>query len=233
MRALRPLVETVERLGVVDAALFALARLLALASADRCRLFRYRFVAQPVGEVPIAPPAPESRIAIRRVEPGDPLVSRFPRSPEVIAHRFRIGAQCVAAERQGQFVGFLWVKEAQYPEDEVRCTYVLDPRGAAVWDFDIHIEPQFRLGRTFARLWDGANGWLRARGYRWTISRISAFNPDSLAAHRRLGAVDLGRATFVRAGPVQLAFLGQAPFLHVGWRDEQAPTLRFRPPAGD
>ena len=42
--------------------------------------------------------------------------------------------------------------------------------------------------------WEAASALLHERGHRWTFSRISGFNAASLAAHRRLGATDLGRA---------------------------------------
>lgn len=230
-RRLRSLGEMVRRLGLPSALLWGTARAISMASADRWRLIRYRFVAQPVAAGPLAPEGRRSALVIRRVDAGDSLVAQFPRPPAVIAERFRMGAVCLAAEIDGRFAGFLWIKESQYPEDEVRCVYRIEPAADAVWDFDVYIEPAFRFGRTFARLWDAANAWLRERGYRWSLSRISAFNPDSLAAHRRLGTRIVGSATFIRVGRAQIAFLDRAPFMHVGWRDEQAPTFRLRPPS--
>lgn len=167
---------------------------------------------------------------MRRVERNDPLVKQFPRPAEIIAERYRMGAVCLAAEKQGRFMGFVWLKAAEYPEDEVRCRYVLEPAATAAWDFDVYVEPAFRYGRTFARLWECANDWLRERGYRWSLSRISAFNPESIAAHRRLGTRRIGSAIFLRFGRGQIALFDRAPFVHVGWRPEQAPTLRLRAP---
>ena len=230
MHKLRSFIDAVERLGVANALLWALDRILCISSRNRWQIHRYRFVAQPVAVSDLSSAPRTTSIVIRRVYAGDLLVRQFPRPPEVIAQRYRMGAMCLAAEKQGTFVGFLWIKESQYPEDEVRCIYVLEPAGAAVWDFDVHIEPHFRLGRTFARLWDAANAWLREHDYRWSMSRISAFNPESLAAHRRLGMRALGSATFLRMGRAQIALLDQAPFVHVGWRDDQTPILRFTPP---
>ena len=226
---LRALADAIGRLGVGTGLLYALATVISRASRGRVRILRYHFVAQP-----LSPPAqPASRVnstVIRRVGPDDPLVAQFPRPQNVIANRFRMGAVCIAAERDGKFVGFLWIKEARYPEDEVRCLYVLEPSDVAVWDFDVHVEPAYRLSRTFARLWDSANEWMHERDYRWTISRISAFNRESLAAHRRLGIRRIGTATFLRVGTAQLALLDRAPFVHASWRDAQAPMLRLRPP---
>ena len=230
MPTIRSLIDTVRRLGVSDALLWCVARAAQLTSGGRLRIYRYYFVAQPVPAENLSPGGRGAAIALRIVDAMDALVAQFPRPSEVIAARYRMGARCFAAEQHGRFVGFIWIKERQYPEDEVRCLYVLEPAGVAVWDFDVYIDPAFRHGRTFARLWDSANCWLRGHGYRWTLSRISAFNPDSLAAHRRLGTRRVGSATFVRLGRVQIALLARAPFVHVGWRDAQAPSLRLRSP---
>lgn len=141
-----------------------------------------------------------------------------------------MGAVCLAAENRDRFIGFIWLKEVEYPEDEVRCNYLLEPRGVSAWDFDVYIDPAFRFGRTFVRLWDCANAWLRERGYRWSLSRISAFNPESIAAHDRLGTRRIGSAIFLRLGELQVAFLDRAPFVHVGWGGDQTPTLRLAAP---
>jgi GNAT superfamily N-acetyltransferase len=226
---LRSVAREVARLGPWNAALWTLGRLLSVLTDNRARIHRYRFVAQPVRKDPLARVGLSS-IAIRRIDAHDPLVQQFPRPAGVIAERFRMGALCVGAEKQGKFVGFLWLKEREYPEDEVRCLYRLEPPGVAVWDFDVYVEPEYRGGRTFARLWDAANAWLFDHGYGWSLSRISAFNPESLAAHARLGTRALCSATFVRLGTLQLALLPQAPFLHASFRDDRTPMLRLRPP---
>lgn len=222
--------DALRRLGVREGTLFVVATVLTRVSGGRARLHRYRFVAQPAGE-PGGHARHTASETIRHVQSDDPVVAQFPRPPAVIAERFRMGAHCFVAQRGERFTGFLWIKESQYPEDEVRCLYLLDDPQRSVWDFDVHVEPEFRLGRTFVRLWDHASDWMRAQGYAWTISRISAFNRESLAAHARLGIRPVGRATFVRAGRLQVALLDRAPFVHAGWRDNQAPTLRLRPPA--
>jgi hypothetical protein len=209
--------------------LYMIGTALSRGSGGRVRLLRYRFVAQPVTR-PHEHPSPGTSVVVRQIAQDDAMVAQFPRPASVIAERFRMGANCFVAERQGRFLGFLWLKQERYLEDEVRCLYVLEPMSNAVWDFDVHVEPAFRLGRTFVRLWDYANAWMHEHGYAWTISRISAFNHNSLAAHGRFGIVPLGTATFLRFGRLQLALLDQAPFVHAGWRDDQAPTLHLRPP---
>ncbi|MCX8114263.1 MAG: GNAT family N-acetyltransferase, partial [Burkholderiaceae bacterium] len=192
------------------------------------RLVSYHFVAQPVAATDQLTPGLARSIEFRSLHPDDPLVPQLPRPPEVIARRFRSGARCLAAVKSGRLVGFLWYKEREYFEDEVRCRYRYHPT-ASVWDFDVYVAPEFRLGRLFARLWDFANSELRARGFRWTISRISAFNPESLAAHSRLGARRLGSAMFLVAGPLQVSFASLPPYVHVGWHDQMRPTFYLIP----
>jgi acetyltransferase (GNAT) family protein len=233
LNSLGSIPDTLRRLGIANGTLWAAARALAVVSKGRWRVHRYYFVAQPVPDAPQIAPGRAAAIAIRLVGPDDPLVEQFPRPRQVIAGRFRMQAHCLAAEKDGRFVGFIWIKETQYPEDEVRCLYQLDPAGRPVWDFDVHVEPAFRHGRTFIRLWDAANAWMREHGYRWTISRISAFNPESLAAHRRLGTVRVGSAIFLRSGAMQLALLDRPPFVHLGWRENQTPRLHLRAPTTD
>lgn len=214
--------------GAGTAACYAVARALELGSRGALRLICYQFVAQPIAKAEQVLAARAGSIEFRRLHTDDPLVTQFPRPPAVIAQRFRDGAQCLAAVKSGRLIGFLWYKEREYLEDEVRSRYLFQP-ATAVWDFDVYVDPEFRLGRLFARLWDFANGELRARGYRWTISRISAFNPESLAAHSRLGARRLGAAVFLVAGPLQVSFASLAPYIHVGWRDEMRPTFFLSP----
>jgi hypothetical protein len=194
--------------GAGTAACYAVARALELGSRGALRLICYQFVAQPIAKAEQVLAARAGSIEFRRLHTDDPLVTQFPRPPAVIAQRFRDGAQCLAAVKSGRLIGFLWYKEREYLEDEVRSRYLFQP-ATAVWDF--------------------ANGELRARGYRWTISRISAFNPESLAAHSRLGARRLGAAVFLVAGPLQVSFASLAPYIHVGWRDEMRPTFFLSP----
>ena len=113
----------------------------------------------------------------------------------------------------------------RYDEDEVRCEDVLVPHGEVAWDFDAHVAPEFRMSRVFVQLWEAANEYLRLQGYRWTASRISAFNPASLASHKRFGAEHCHTALFLVVGPFQLTLLSLAPFVHVSARQASRPAL--------
>ncbi len=134
----------------------------------------------------------------------------------------------MAATVNGKFAGFLWIAFDAYDEDEVRCRYELVDKYLS-WDYDVHVESQFRLGRTFLRLWDAANALLRESGVAWSISRISAFNPVSLNSHARLGTRLLGKALFVVVGPIQLSFIGKW-LPHLSLRDTSPPKLTLRAP---
>ncbi len=223
----------IAEMGWRNGLLYLASRALEVLTGRRCRIFRYDFVAQPVPAGPAAAPRSAStRIQVREVASQDPIVQSFPRPAAVISARFAHGARCFVALRQEVFVGYLWIQEGDYMEDEVRCRYQLAPPGAAVWDFDVYVTPEMRLSRAFALLWSAANAYLRSRGFKWSMSRISGFNPHSLASHRRMGIVRLASGTFLVAGRLQVSMLTCAPFLHIGMRDSQFPVVLFSPPEG-
>lgn len=221
--------DSFRQLGGWNASLYLADRLLRAASGNRVRLIRYLLVAQPVPALPMDSVRPSSTSPVHEVGSGHPMVERFPRPSEVIAWRFASGAVCYVAEVRGRFAGFLWLAFGGYDEDEVRCRYEFVDPASSVWDYDVYVEPEFRLGRTFVRLWDTANRRLAAEGVRWSFSRISAFNASSLAAHRRMGIRTLFSATFVCLGPLQLMLAGAAPFVHLGWSRRSRPVLRLHP----
>lgn len=220
---------TYKQLGALDGSLYYVSLLLARISLGHARLIRYYLVAQPVhGEAACRPSA---KNPVTELAPDDPLIASFPRPPAVIARRISDKAQCFVARSGNEFAGFLWLAYGAYDEDEVRCRYELTDSGTCVWDYDVHVEPQHRIGRTFARLWDAANAHLTRRGIRWSMSRISAFNPTSLAVHGRLGINTLYSATFICLGPLQLSLIGAAPWFHVSLSDRSRPVLGLAPPS--
>jgi L-amino acid N-acyltransferase YncA len=205
-------------MSALDRFLHLLSRLLARLSGGSVRLVRYYIVAQPVPAAAAGQPQRGGRVLIRCADAFDAVIGAAPRPQQVLERRFRDGATCIVAEREGELAGFIWLMRRQYMEDEVRCLYVLEPAARAAWDFDVYVAPAHRATRLFSRLWAAAHAWLHAQGYRWTFSRISAFNEESLAAHRRLGARELCRGTFVVWGPLQLAVFSARPYLHLAVR---------------
>lgn len=218
------------RLGAGTAVLYLIDRLLSRLSGGRARLLRYHIVAQPIGGRPAAPLRPDAKTQLSLTPADSPLVARFPRPATVIRRRFASGGQCLSAVVGGEFAGFVWWQHGHYEEDEVRCTFLLDDPKRCVWDYDVFVAPPFRLGRTMARLWGAVDQKLAAQGVTWSMSRISAFNPESLAAHARLGTVHCESATFVVLGQLQCALLQQAPFVHLSWRLQRGPRLLIKAP---
>jgi hypothetical protein len=224
------LADAVRRLGALDGLLYLASRALARVSGGRARLVKYHLVAQPV---PPPPPLRSERRSSLRVAPvaaGESWTRHFPRPAAVIARRYADGSTCLVASAEDRFAGFLWLCFGAYEEDVVRCRFVALAGGSASWDFDVYVDPAFRMGRAFTRLWDAANDLLRARGVRWTLSRISAFNSESRRAHLRFGGERVASVVFVCLGPAQLMLATVRPFVHLALSERSRPVLRLVAP---
>ena len=208
------------QMGIANGLLYFADRLLSRVSGGRARLIRYLIVAQPVSGERDSNNLRRAKCPIRVVAPEDPVVAQFPRPAPVIAARFRARSLCLVAEVREQFAGFIWLAFGGYDEDEVRCRFEFVDSNVSAWDFDVYVKPEFRMGRTFSRLWQAANEELSRRGVTWSFSRISAFNAQSIAAHRRMGSRSLRTVTFICAGNFQFALLGAPPYVHVGVSDK-------------
>jgi hypothetical protein len=218
------LAKLLRELGFVGTLCYAVQRLGAR-SGGLLALHRYLFVAQPVAELPLLPARRGRSIAVRQLDPQDPLLLHLPLDRQVLAYRAGQGAVCFGAFKEEAIIGCLWLCLSGYDEDEVRCRYLPRPEGRASWDFDVYLLPEHRSGLGFARLWDEANAFLRQRGVAYSWSRISAFNTASLASHARLGAEIAGRATFLRLGPCQVMWANLPPYRHLSWRAGDRPSI--------
>ena len=211
LRIIASFKSTVRSLGWVDGLTYLLAQGLWQISGGWLRVLSYVLVVQPIGEG-IGIPAHRGRdIDIQEVDPQSPLLALMHHPEEVINARFSQGARCLVALKHGDLVGFLWWVAGPYQEDEVRCLFIPEPQGITVWDFDVYICRQQRCTPVFSRLWDTASKLWFAEGYRYSASRISAFNPASLAAHQRLGAKIVGHRLFICVGRLELSFSRQSP----------------------
>ncbi|RMF08990.1 MAG: GNAT family N-acetyltransferase [Alphaproteobacteria bacterium] len=191
-------------------------------------LTRYRFYAQPVPDPPERP-LRMGKQAVRALELGDPAFADLPLDDDVLRFRFGQGAVCLGIVEEGRVVACLWFCFRRYHEDMVRATYVLEPGDETAWDFDVYVAPSHRAGRTFARLWQAGNDYLRGRGVGWSLSRISTYNQPSIAAHERLGARPVGQATFLNLGPLQVMVASLRPWIHFSWK-HGGPILEIRAP---
>ena len=213
-------------LGLVNAVLYVCGQALQRLTGGRAFIQHYYLVTQPVTGALRLPRRLGQSLAVRAIAQGDAALAGFPRRPDVIASRYAQGSTCLAAFREGQLAGFIWFCPHAYREDEVRCTFVPEPTGRTWWDYDVFVDPGQRNGMAFTKLWSSAMELMGSQGVAWSASRISAFVPGSLAAHRRMGAIVSGRALFLVAFDVQLTLATVRPFVHLSLRKESAPVFR-------
>ncbi len=230
LNPVRRIAATVRQLGWIDGAWHACARLLQTIPGGRCALHRYQFVAQPVAPGSLCRGRGKA-IAVTPCLAAEALPPGPERPLPVLLDRYRQGAQCLVAhvgqanDAAPSMAGWLWMLRGACQEDEVRARYVLAPELS--WDLDVWVHPQQRGALVFARLWEAANALLHAQGVRWCCSRIAAGNHASLAAHARLGAVNLGTATFVRCGHWQWTLASLPPFFHLSRHPASFPRFHF------
>jgi hypothetical protein len=199
--------------GAGTAALYVLHRLLQRVSGGRMRIIQYRIVAQPVGNPALRSIRPAADTVVRLVDRSDPVTAQFPRPATVVQGRFANGDQCYVVSVKGEFAGHIWIARSRYTEDEVRGVYVLSRPSETVWDYDVYVAPAHRGTRTLARMWKYVDESLASEQQRWSFSRISRFNSESLRSHARLGAVALGWITVLRIGSIQLHLTGGSNLL--------------------
>jgi hypothetical protein len=218
------------RLGWWTRSLYVLARTL----RRLCPFFsveKYYVVAQPVSARKLLPENRGKDISVRPIGRDDPLIAQLPRSREEIARRFAGGAVCFLAIRKNRIIGHLWITRSAYREPVHRAEFVPQPPGRTAWDFDMWIDPDERLGLAFARLWDSCNSYFLEQGVTWTCSRVSAFNPESLQAHARLGMRLIHSLLYFGAGRVELLIAGVAPFVALSLSRRTFPVIKVAAPA--
>ncbi len=217
---------TVNSLGWVNGCMALLARAVTRLSRGSCRIVRYRLLVQPIDPTRKLAGHRGADLHIREAFPGDPALAQMDRPQATIRARFGQGARCLVALRDQDLVAFLWWTEGPYEEDEVRCLFIPQPAGRAIWDFDVYVAPAQRLGPAFGRLWDTAMKRMHDSGFERSCSRISAFNLSSLRAHQRLGARVVGTRSYIRIGFLQVSVSRDSPRLHVSWRPGSRPAVR-------
>lgn len=221
---------TWQELGPRTGLLYLLHRLLQAISAGHARVVPYTFYAQPIGRGSVGSVRDDPNAQVDETLPGDEISRCFPRPADVNLQRWQAGSRCFHITVKDQFGGHIWISRDTHNEDEVRCRYVLPGGGTAVWDFDVYVEPRLRMGRTLARLWKAVDADLARQGVRWSFSRISRFNPGSVAAHQRLGAQPVGHATFIVMGQLEAALLPGSLLPQLTWASRNRPEVQLEPP---
>lgn len=212
--------------GVFDGMLYAIDRVLCLIST-RLRLFVYELMAQPITNKALLPPNLVKNLTFCEIGPGYPDIALMPAREDIKLARFAQGAKCLGAYRKGQLIAYLWFCFNQYEEDEVRCTYELTDTAHSVFDFDLYVIPEHRMGVGFLGLWHGANQYLLERGVKYTFSRLTRFNVASRRAHAHLGWKCVARAIFIQAWRLELMFANIPPFVAMTWGKDSRIKLRL------
>jgi len=224
----RKLLHVHKELGLINLLFYAMDRFLSLLPNNNFRIYKYLLVIQAVKAKPILPPHRAKNIRIRPIFQHEAHQISFPRPNKVIDFRFQQNAHCLAAFVDDKLAGFIWLNFGNYSEDEVRCTFSPQPASKIGWDYDVYIDPKHRNGLTFVKLWDSANQFMRENNILHTMSRISAFNSQSMASHKRMGAKKLGSTIFVCLGKIQILLATVAPYVYVSINERQFPTIVLR-----
>jgi hypothetical protein len=170
------------------------------------RLYFYELMIQPISSERMLTASLMKNIEFREIQPGDPDLDRIPIDEKIIASRFAQGAICLGTYKKGDLIGYIWFSFYTYQEDEIRCTFVLHPGDQSVFDFDLYLFPEHRLGLGFVSLWDAANQFLENPGVLYTCSRLTRFNVASRRAHDHLGWRCVGRCVFLKLWMFELMF---------------------------
>ena len=218
--------KSIKDLGFFTSVLYALSKVASKLSS-RSGVFYYVFVRQPVAEERQLPPKKGTTFNIIILDKDEPVLDTLPRPKDVIQQRFNREYICIAATKDDRIVGCIWLSLGPYIEDEVRSTFVPLPEGEAAWDFDVYIDPKYRLGFLFLKLWDEANRYMRERGYSATISRISGFNRQSLTSHQRMGAKLIGRAIYLCVFSMQIVVATKKPHVHLSFPRNDPPEFEL------
>src|SRR5690606_14877137 len=131
--------------GAVGGSLYLVDRLLR-AFSDRTRLIVYDLMVQPLDAPSPKLARPLKGFSRRQITAGDPELRAVPVPAAVTESRFAQGATCLGIFKGEALAGYIWFASGAYDEDEVRCRYVLGRPDEAVFDFDLYIFPQHRLG---------------------------------------------------------------------------------------
>ncbi|MFP5406736.1 MAG: N-acetyltransferase family protein, partial [Gammaproteobacteria bacterium] len=215
MSKLAELRADVREMGGVGWSAYATDRLLDRLSAGRARLWAFRFYAQPIPDRPLLAPSRSTRLRIGVVRPGEIDSRRFERPAGAVEERFAAGSTCIAAVDGEELAGFMWLHFGRLRERLLACDFEPLPSGRTCWDYDFEVFPRFRLGRTFARLWDETYQLLRERGVEASVSWISFSNRASQRAHERMGAQPIGWLAVLELFGYKLAAQSNRPYVRL------------------
>ena len=224
----RAIVGPFREFGFPAGVLYALHRVMRRVS-PRLGLFVYELMVQPITAKPLLPANRARNLSFAEIGRGHPDLDLMPARADIKASRFDQGASCLGAYRKGKLIGYVWFCSRRYEEDEVRCAYELSEPEHSVFDFDLYVMPEHRMGIGFMAIWHGANAYLYERGVRHTFSRMTRFNLPSRRAHSRLGAQCAARVVFFQAWRLEMMLASAFPYAALTWGPSRRPRLRLAP----
>lgn len=187
----------IRQMGLAGWLFYAADRALNRISSGRVGILALRFYLQPLPNERLIAVRENDPVRVEPISPGSLDLAAFGRPTDAIQERIDAGSTCIAALRDGELLGFMWLQQGTLKERLVRCHMHVEPCSRVVWDYDFFIQPRYRLGRLFGRLWDAASASLRGQGVEATVSWIRLGNRASEQAHARLGAKKIGWAIFL------------------------------------
>lgn len=190
-------------------------------------LHYYHFYRQPIEAPPARKSNRRSAFSFSWHESFSPAMLSLPRPETRLRERFRQKTACLLGTKGDQVVSCAWFAYQTYEEDEVWCRYDFSRSPESVWDYDIFVAPPYRMGRAFHLTWQSAAAALHAAGYRRTLSRISAYNPNSIKSHEKLGALRCGSAMYLKLWALQIMASNKSPYLHITASEKGRPVLYF------
>ena len=214
--------------GFMAGALYALDQVLRRLSPN-LSVFVYELMVQPITGKPLLPDSRSKNFKFAEIGRDHPDIALMPARAEIKQSRFDQGAVCLGVYRKEELIGYIWFCFDRYEEDEVRCTYVLAQPENSVFDFDLYIFPQHRMGIGFMAVWHGANFYLHERGVKYTFSRLTRFNVASRRSHARLGWKCAARAVFLKAWHGEVMLASVFPYIALTWNPSRRPLLRLKP----
>jgi hypothetical protein len=216
--------------GFAAGALYVIDRVLRAAS-PHLGLLVYELMEQPIDGRELLKPNLARNLEFVEIGPGHSAIAQMPARDDIKRSRFAQGARCLGVYRRGALLGYLWCRRGRYEEDEVRCTFLLEPAETSVFDFDVYVLPEHRMGIAFLAIWHGANQWLYAQGVRHSFSRVTWFNLPSRRAHARLGGRRIGGVLFLQAWGLECMLGTVAPYVGLSARAPARLELRLAPAA--
>jgi len=214
--------------GFISGLIYLIDSALTRISTD-LRLIYYEIYVQPIPDKPIIPERMAQQFEIREIKPGDTDLDLMPAFSHIKKYRFEQNSICLGAYVHNKLIGYIWFCFHAYKEDEVRCTFLLAPEEESVFDFDLYIFPEYRMGLGFMGIWNGANEYLRDKGIKYSFSRVTKFNLGSRRAHEQLGSKHIASAVILKLRKFEFILTTIYPYINFSIRESRRVKLKLNP----